>query len=469
MKSIRLRLWTSMMILILVVILLLWFFQIVFLERFYTDIKISQVKRRGYEVISHIENLEDPEMENIIDEFSYNNNLNIQVINTNKEYIYESTSSTSLNNKNQRNTGRGHINNIEFQDIMKNKEIIKSYNHFKFGNEIVIIGLPIVFEDENVGALFINFPLTSVKDTIDILKKQLLYITIILLIVSTIISFLLARVFTKPILEIQKVTKKIANQDFSKRVNIKRKDEIGGLADSINDMAVELSKIEDLRKDLIANVSHELRTPLSLIQGYAEVIKDVSGENKEKRQEHLNIIINESQRLSIVVDDILNLSQIQSGYVKINKNKTSINNLIYNVVKTYDVLSKETGISIETKLDSDIELMIDKIKIEQVFYNLINNAFNYTGSGGTILVSTSLNNEDIKIIIKDNGSGIEQKELRYIWDRYYKDNITSKRGNIGTGLGLSIVKTILERHDADYSVESEVGVGTIFSFKLKRK
>lgn len=469
MKSIKLRLWTSMMTLVLIVILLLWFFQIVFLERFYTDIKISQVKKRGYEVVSHIENLEDPDRENIIDEFSYNNNLNIQVINTNKEYIYESTGSTSLNNKNQRNTGRGHINNIEFQDIVNNKEIIKSYNHFKFGNEIVIIGLPIVFENENVGALLINFPLTSVKDTIDILKKQLLYITIILLIVSTIISFLLARVFTKPILEIQKVTKKIANQDFSKRVDIKRKDEIGGLAESINDMAVELSKIEDLRKDLIANVSHELRTPLSLIQGYAEVIKDVSGENKEKRQEHLNIIINESQRLSIVVDDILNLSQIQSGYVEINKSKTSINNLIYDVVKTYDVLSKETGVNIETKLDNDIELMIDKIKIEQVFYNLINNAFNYTGSGGSILVSTSLNSDDVEIIIKDNGSGIEQKKLRYIWDRYYKDNATSKRGNIGTGLGLSIVKTILEKHDADYSVESEMGVGTIFSFKLKRK
>ncbi len=477
MKSIRLRLWTSMMIVVLIVIMLLWFFQIAFLEKFYTDIKIKQVRKRGYEVINNIESLKNVEIENTIDKLSYNNNLNIQLINIKDDYVaYESTGGSSVNNKSHGHGRKGYISDLEFEQIMNKEEIVESKNYSKFGNQIVTIGFPLVFKKDSIGfkkgdigVMFMNMSLTSIKNTTDILKKQLLYITIILLIVSTSISFFLARMFTKPILEIQRVTKKIAKGDFSEKIDVRRKDEIGGLADSINDMGVELSKIEELRKDLIANVSHELRTPLSLIQGYAEMIRDVSGDKKEKREEQLDIVIDESKRLSMVVDDILSLSQIQSGYIEMNESENSINDLIYNIVKKYDVLSRKKGVSIDTRLDEDVKLMIDKTKIEQVFYNLINNAFNHTSRGDKIVVSTSLNNESIKIVVKDNGLGIQEKELENIWDRYYKNEKISKRDNLGTGLGLSIVKNILESHHSDYGVDSILGVETTFWFKLKRK
>lgn len=474
MKSIKMRLWTSMMTLVFIVIILLWFFQIVFLEDYYTDMKISQVKKQAYETINDIEALNDVEAQSLIDKFAYNNNLDIEIINSEKEAIYITIVDKISNNRKNSHMGKaqhnkGYINEQEFTEILGDKEIIRSYNHHKFGNQIVIMGLPLELENNKLGAMIINMPLTQVKDTVYILKRQLLYISIILLIISTAIAFLLARVFTEPILKIQKTTRKIAKGDFSERLDVERKDEIGRLGQSINEMSIELSKIEELRKDLIANVSHELRTPLSIIQGYAEIIKDVSGEEKEEREKHLNIIIDESQRLGMVVDDILNLSQLQSRYIEIKTSKTSINDLIYSVVEKYSVLSKELGARIEVNLDDDVELMIDKIKIEQVLHNIINNSFNHIEKGGTINITTDRVGDSLKVIIKDDGVGILEKDLEKIWDRYYKDDKSSKRGNLGTGLGLSIVKNILESHNAEYGVDSIVGMATTFWFKFKTK
>ena len=471
MKSIKQKLWTGMMILILIMILLLWFFQIVFLESFYTDMKISSVKKRGYEIIKDIGRLNSEDIENKIEEFSYDNNAKIQLINSKGEYIYESINVNSIDNKGNGNghIGKSHMSNLDFNEIMNNKEVIKMYNHPKFGNKIMMISLPILNKDNVTGAMIINMPLAPIKDTIYILKRQLIYISIILLIVSTGISFFLARMFTKPILEIQRVTRKIAVGDFSENIELRRSDEIGRLGESINYMATELSKIEALRKDLIANVSHELRTPLSLIQGYAEMIRDVSGPEKEKREKHIGIIIDESKRLSYVVDDILNLSQIQSGYIETDKIECSVNSLIDSVTKKYEILSQQTGVRIDSKLDRDVTIIADKTKIEQVIYNLVNNAINHTDQDGKILISTHIEAEEVKIEVVDNGEGIDKKDIDHIWDRYYKNDKTSRRGNLGTGLGLSIVKNILDLHNAEYGVTSKKGVETRFWFTLKIK
>lgn len=469
MKSIKVKLWTSMMVLILIVILLLWFFQIIFLESFYTEIKVSTIKRKGYEIIKQIENSETRDIEEKIDEFSYNENSNIQIINIERQSIYESIGGSAMDSKKHINgrMGKGNMSYLDFKELMNNKEIIKEYNHSKFGNKIMMIALPIVIDDEIIGAMIINMPIAPIQDTIYILKRQLIYITVILLIVSTAIAFFLAQMFTKPILEIQRVTKKIAIGDFSEILEIGRDDEIGRLGESINYMRVELSKIEQLRKDLIANVSHELRTPLSLIQGYAEMIRDVSGDNKDKRDKHVDIIVDESRRLSHIVDDILNLSQIQSGYVEMNKSEFSINELILSFIEKYKILSEKSGVGIESQLDRDIKIIADKSKIEQVLYNLVNNAFSHTNEGGEVRIITSINDGSVKVEIRDNGEGISEDDIENIWDRYYKNDDKSKRGNLGTGLGLSIVKNILELHESEYGVTSKEGVETIFWFILK--
>lgn len=260
----------------------------------------------------------------------------------------------------------------------------------------------------------------------------------------------------------------MASGDFSVRINTKKQDEIGKLADTINYLGQQLSKIEQLRKDLIANVSHELRTPLSLIRGYAETIRDVSGNFPEKREKQLEIIIEETERLSRIVDDILNLSQLQSGYIALNKGRFVIKDVLNAVVKRYDVLSEKTGVKIIQNSFNDAILEADESRIEQVLYNLINNAFNHTQKGGTITVRTIDLPGAVRFEVSNTGSGIPEVDIPHIWERYYKADKTSGKQSIGTGLGLAIVKGVLEAHQAVFGVESLEDQETTFWFELKK-
>ncbi len=465
MKSIRLKLWTGMMILVVIMLILLWFFQIVFLESFYTSMRVSEIKRTGYSIIKELEKLNPPDIRDKLDAFSYNNHLTVEVLNTKGNVIYESSAAEfSGRAPMMRNKARHEA----FGDVLQNKEVTIQLIHPRFGNKFMLIGLPIKISGQIQGALFINMPLAPVKDTAAILKKQLIYITGILLAAALIISFLISKTFTKPILEIKKVSEKMASGDFSDRIESKSKDEIGKLSETINYMGEELAKIEQLRKDLIANVSHDLRTPLSLIQGYAETIRDVSGDTREKREKHVEIIIEESERLSRIVDDMLNLSQIQAGYMSLNISSFYINNLIERIVKRYDILSKKTDITISSKSTGDLKIMADETRIGQVLYNLINNAFNNTNKGGSIVVNSFDEDNFVRIEVTDTGIGIPEEDIKHIWDRYYKTDKTSGKKVVGTGLGLAIVKNILEAHSALYGVESKEGVGTTFWFQLEK-
>jgi len=234
-------------------------------------------------------------------------------------------------------------------------------------------------------------------------------------------------------------------------------------------MGQQLSKIEQLRKDLIANVSHELRTPLSLIRGYAETIRDVTGNVPDKREKQLGIIIEETERLGKIVDDILNLSQLQTGYLSLNKSRFPIMKTLAAVVKRYDVLSQKTGVQIVLQGSSDGLVEADEARIEQVLYNLINNGFNHTPRGGTITVNAIDGLKAVRVEVSDTGSGIPEEDLPHIWDRYYKaEKASGKRRAAGTGLGLAIVKSVLEAHQAAYGVESKREVGTTFWFELKK-
>jgi len=333
MKSIGFKLWAGIIMLVLVVIILLWFFQIVFLESFYYDMRISSIKDKGINILKFLANDDKRNFENQAEEFAFNNNLSIELIGLDKNTIYESTVASNAQNHMMRNYAR----NDAFNDVINGQEVTIPMEHPRFGNRFMLLGIPYEKNGKIIGAFFMNVPLAPVEDTVMILKKQLLYITIILLIASIIISSIMAKIFTRPILEIKRVSEKIAAGDFSDRIKNKSSDEIGSLADTINLMGKELSKIDQLRKDLIANVSHELRTPLSIIRGYAETIKDVTGDIKIKRDKQLDIIIEEAERLSKIVDDMLNLSQIQSGYLKIKQQKFLINKTIERVVKRYDI------------------------------------------------------------------------------------------------------------------------------------
>ncbi|MGK0468313.1 sensor histidine kinase [Clostridium sp.] len=466
MKSIALKLWSGMIALVLIMLVMLWLFQITFLEKFYTTIKISEMKSSGYSILEglDVDSLEN--LETTFETFANETNSNIEFLDSTGETLYSVTSNGGTSSMPMMmNNSRIEVIN----EIKQGKEITLSLIHPKFHNTFILIGLPLKVQGESKGGLFINLPLAPVKDTASILKVQLFYITLILLFTALIFAYFLSRSFTRPILEITKVSEEMASGNFSVKIKSKSRDEIGRLASTINYMGEELSKIEQLRKDLIANVSHELRTPLSLILGYAETIRDVTGNVAQKRDKQLEIIIEESERLSKIVDDILNLSQIQAGYVNFSKTQFNINELLERVIVKFQILSEKTSVDIVLENNVDAIVEGDEIRIEQVMYNLVNNAFNHTKRFGHIIIRAKEAEKNIRIEVADTGIGISEENLKHIWDRFYKTDKVEGIKSTGTGLGLTIVKTILESHGFEYGAESEKGTGTIFWFEIKKK
>ncbi|MGH4124043.1 MAG: ATP-binding protein [Clostridium sp.] len=466
MKSIALKLWSGMIALVLVMLVMLWLFQIIFLEKFYTGIKISDVKNKGYSILNRLDVDGREDFESVLEPFASETNSNVELLDSKGETLYSigSNGGSSQMPMMMMNSSRSEAIN----DIIAGKEVTLSLIHPKFHNTFILIGLPLKAGSEFKGGLLISLPLAPVKDTVSILKVQLFYITLILLFTALVFAYFLSKSFTKPILEITKVSEVMASGNFSVKIKSKGRDEIGRLASTINYMGGELSKIEQLRKDLIANVSHELRTPLSLIRGYAETIRDVTGNVAEKRDKQLEIIIEETERLSRIVDDILNLSQIQAGYVNLNKTQFKINELLERIIMKFQILSEKTGVDIVLENHVDAIVEGDEIRIEQVMYNLVNNAFNHTGKPGHINIRAIENEKNIKIEVSDTGIGISEEDLKHIWDRFYKTDKIEGIKSTGTGLGLTIVKTILESHEFEYGVESTKGRGTMVWFEIKK-
>jgi signal transduction histidine kinase len=311
-----------------------------------------------------------------------------------------------------------------------------------------------------------SIPLEPINETIGILQKQLFYLTVVLVVLAMLISAFFAKYFIRPISLLNRSVKRIAEGDLETRVNIHSKDEFGMLADNFNHMAQSLSKVDRLRKDLVANVSHELRTPLGIIKGYAELTRDIQGELPQRRTSNMNLIIEEVDRLSEVVDDILDFSQIQSGYMNLNKVSMSPSARLMNAFDKYSLMAREKGVELLLELyDEDVEIQADIQRIDQVLHNFIGNAMHHTEQGGTVIIRGERQNSGVIISIIDDGVGIPGEALDHIWERYYK--VVNDGNRRGTGLGLSIAKHILDAHGYKYGVESEVGVGSRFYFEMK--
>ena len=465
MKSIAFKLWIGMMALVAVILVLLWFFQIVFLDSFYTGIRINEVIKSGKNILNEIN--ETQVVKDKLDELAYKHNLDVELLNSDLNTVYSTGESSVMG---QMPMMRNADRILAQKKVLQGEEVQVPMRHPSFNSEYVLIGLPVIVSGEVQGALMLTLPLAPVEDTANILKQQLVYISILLLAATLLLSYFLSKTFTKPILEIHKVSRAMASGDLTARIKTSgRKDEIGRLADTVNYMGGELSKIDRLRKDLVANVSHELRTPLSLIKGYAETIRDVSGGDAVKREKHTGIIIEEADRLTGIVEDILNLSQMQSGYIPLNIGVFDVTQTLERVVKKFEILSERTGIHICGPGPGKVFVEGDEAKIEQVLYNLINNAFSHSFSGGSINAAVQDTKEKIRIQIRDEGEGITKEELPYIWERFHKSDRSGTRKTSGTGLGLAIVKNILEAHKSQYGVYSEQGKGAMFWFDLKKR
>ena len=277
--------------------------------------------------------------------------------------------------------------------------------------------------------LIVTSSITPLTNTVEIVRDQLAIVSVVFVLLAVIISLYASYRIAKP----------------------------------ISNTNTELAATEKLQKELIANISHDLRTPLTMITGYGEVMRDLPGENTP---ENIQIIIDEATRLSTLVNDLLDLSKIQSGSIQPEKSEFCLTDSIKNIFTRYAKLKEQDGYNILFESDEDVYIFADELKISQVIYNLVNNAVNYVGEDKTVIVTQKVNGKKVLIEVTDHGDGIPPEKLEYIWDRYYKVDKEHKRGVIGTGLGLSIVKGILDSHKARYGVRSTLGKGSTFWFEL---
>ncbi|MBQ6655351.1 MAG: HAMP domain-containing histidine kinase [Erysipelotrichaceae bacterium] len=317
-------------------------------------------------------------------------------------------------------------------------------------------------EDHLVGLMVIG-SIVPVEATVSTLRRQLVMISIILLIVSLLIAMIAARNISKPISEINRQAALLARGSYDTEFNARGYREIEELSTTLDAMAEDLGKADQMQKELIANVSHDLRTPLTMISGYGELMRDIPDENNP---ENVQIIIDEAKRLTSLVNNLLDISKLQSGNEALSTGIINCDDMVYGVVQSYQMMEAEGYRIMVEALTENRYIEADQARIQQVLYNLMNNAINHCGDDKEVILRYQLEGDAMRFDVIDHGEGIAEDELEKIWQRYYKSDRT-RHYVPGSGIGLSIVKTILDMHGAEYGVNSKLGEGSDFYFKIK--
>ncbi|GHU79915.1 hypothetical protein FACS1894191_3840 [Clostridia bacterium] len=478
-KSIGVKLWIYFILFAAVILISLWLLQIVFMQSFYESMKAADIKKTADTLVAGY-GRED--FEPLVDSLTFRGSMLVFVTDMDGNIIYSSDEHGS-GGPDRSQEGQKPFNDMnmkggpdfrsrplprDFSDFLKrlgkSAEGFISYTDWRKGmpGKVLIAGAKLPD-----AALYISSPLEPMNATTEILRTQLVYVTFIALLLSFVIAYFIARKFSRPVSAISRQARELAGGSFEGAFSRGFCSEIDELAGALDYTAVELSKTESLRRELIANISHDLRTPLTMIKAYAEMIRDISGDNREKREAHLAVITGETDRLGELVDDILELSAIQSGAAEAERENLNLSETVKKILSRFAAFAEHQDCAIDAVIEPDQYVLADERKISQVVYNLIGNAINYMGEDKTVKVELADLGARVRFAVTDNGGGIPKDELPLIWDRYYKSKSHS-RGRAGTGLGLSIARGVLELHGAEYGVDSAVGRGSVFWFELKK-
>lgn len=456
------KLWIYFGMFAIIIVAILWIMQILFMNSFYETMKITEITRTGKKIVRQYN--ENPEnLTDIVLQAHFNYGLSVGVYNRNGVPLFGADTVFYPRSPNSYNVFPEVVSRLE-NSPGNTVSFVSSDTSNRYNS--VIFGAKLQWESGSNIYLCLTSPLSPMGSTTQVLKMQLILVTIASLLIALILSYFIAKRLSKPISNMTKSASAFANGNYNVNFEHGGYTEINQLADSLNHAASELSKTDELRRDLVANVSHDLRTPLTIIRSYAEMIRDVSGNNPEKRTEHAGVIMDESDRLSHLVTDILDLSKMESGVLSINVRPFDICETISKAVNSFKVLAEKENYRFNIDCEGSFIVDGDEPRILQVIYNLISNAVNYTGDDKTVTVSAHLNGDMLRISVTDTGKGISPDEQALVWDRYYKSSSSHHRLHLGTGVGLSIVKNILQLHKTNFGIISEEGKGSTFWFEL---
>lgn len=475
--GIRSRIMLYLVLFVAFVIGTMWLFQIVWLDDFYRYYKTNQVSAAASAVL---DNLDNCEVKVLADQLAKQNDVCILVLDSKYRTVLSSE-----------DTQFCLIHRMDIRDLSwwcervpeDGSTLVEQFNVQLYRNDAynarrfvgmvppmqetrqqsLLYARRITLPQGGKGYMLLNTIITPLDATVTTLRSQLMLITAVVLLGALGLAALISKNVSRPIIETNQAAKALARGAYTPPAHGGNYQEMAELNITLTRAAEELSQVERLQHELIANISHDLRTPLTMIGGYAEVMRDLPGENTP---ENMQIIIDETARLSSLVGEVLDFSRLQSGSLPMHIAPFDLTAALESIVQRIGKLVASDGYQVSFAPEEHFTVSADEGRIGQVAYNLIGNALTYTGENKQVSITQEIRENRVRIAIRDTGKGIPPEELPLIWHRYYRTHDTHRRAIIGSGLGLSIVQGILERHHAPYGVDSQEGEGSTFWFEL---
>ena len=341
--------------------------------------------------------------------------------------------------------------------------------HDYFKEKVITVITPVTQQFSTKGYLLVHKPYDQITEIRDIFSRRILIMLLVVYLLSFIIFIGIQFFIYRPLRQITEAATQYASGNLDVVIPVNSQDEMGYLSASLNYMSAQLKDMEEYQKTFVANVSHDFRSPLTSIKGYVQAMADGTIP-VELQDKYLKIILSETERLTDLPQDLLTLNEFDTKHLLLNKTKFDIHELIRSTAASFEGTCTAKRISIALVFTSrTLNVCADARKIQQVLYNLLDNAIKFSDPDSTITIETTERGEKVFVSVKDNGIGIPRKSLNKIWERFYKTDLSRGKDKKGTGLGLSIVKEIIQAHDENINVISTEGVGTEFIFSLSKK
>lgn len=461
MRSIKARLVGNFMLVIIISVFILEFFLINAVKQYYyksiEDILSNQIQFSAefYSKYFSSYSLEDIIMDDV-DVFWQQTTAQVQVIDMNRNILMDSIGVSDLNK----------INTQDVVEALKGEKGVWTGEVSYDDEPVMSVSYPLRMDNKVIGVIRFVSSLRETDKTINKISIILIWIGLIVVSISGLVSVFLSNTIVRPLREVTKVAEKMANSQLNIRSKKRYDDEIGKLSDTLNYMAEELVKKEQLKNDFISSISHELRTPLTSIKGWAITLKSEDIKNAGMIKDGLEIIERESERLSSMVEELLDFSRFASGRITLSKEEMDLGYTIKQIGK--QIMPRTKGRLIKFELDYEEEMpriIADEDRIKQVLINLLDNSFKFTPDGGTIKLSAKSEGSFINFSVEDTGCGISEEDMPYVKEKFYK----GKNSKSNSGLGLSICDEIVKLHGGTMSIESVQGVGTKVSVRLPLK
>lgn len=474
------KLWVIMTILVLLVIGIASAAQTSFMEGLYYEQQAKQLKNLGNKVADIARAEQDSAaLDQKVALIANLYDANVMILN--EEGIVTQCQGLGISTKNMpmdmNNPHHGPMSMVDIEKLYQGQVVVHRGNNPYFNTDVLSVGIPFKGSQNISRAIMIHAPLNPLADELKRLQMLTIYTAVGGIILAALLSLFFSRLLSKPLVKMNKAALAMASGDYQQRVDIQTNDEIGLLANSLNTLACrlqekisQLERQEQIRREFVTNVAHEIKTPLAVMQGFTETMIDGLVKTEKERDEYLQNILDEINRLKRLVYEVLDLKRMEEGHFDFDQEPCDLREIIDRVQRKLTQLTVEKGLRLEISMEKKLPFVTcNSDRIERVLINLIANAIRHTSTGGKIALWVTTKANQVHLRISDTGEGIAPEDLPMIWERFYKGDKSRTRTQGGTGLGLAIAKRIIEGHGGQINVESKLNEGTTFNIVLPVK